>query len=97
MHRSSSDWLDDADGGDEESADREAVAVSAGWDIWELYATGDEGHAQQCCAEVDSHLETSSYPGAMQGKPLRGFAHIGRHQTMTGELPFESDFGVRGL
>lgn len=62
-----------------------------------LCAAGDESHARQCCGEVDSHLETSSYSGAMQGEPIRGFTHIVRRQTVTSELPFESDFGVRGF
>ncbi len=62
-----------------------------------LCAASDKSHARQWYGEVESSLETSSYSGPMQGKPFRGVAHIAGRQTVTSELPFESDFSVRGF
>ena len=44
--------------------------------------------------ESYSSLETSSYPGALQGEPVRCFAHFARHQIVARLLPFESHFRV---
>ena len=43
-------------------------------------------------AELESRLETSSYPCALQGEPVRRFAHFARHQIMASQLPFERNF-----
>jgi hypothetical protein len=45
-------------------------------------------------AESESRLETSSYPRALQGKPIRSFAHFARHQIVAAQLPLESYFRV---
>jgi len=59
-----------------------------------------ESYVQQslyvrCNAEWHFSLEASSYAGALQGEPVRCFAHFAWHQIMTCELPLESDFCVR--
>jgi hypothetical protein len=52
-----------------------------------MYVRGD--------AESYSSLETSSYPDALQGEPVRCLAHFARQQIVTRLLPFESDFRAR--
>jgi hypothetical protein len=42
-------------------------------------------------------LEASSYARALQGEPVRCFAHFARHKIMTRALPFENYIRVRGL
>ena len=48
-------------------------------------------------AEWYSRLEASSYARALQGEPLRRFAHFTWHQIVAGQLPFESHFRARRL
>ena len=49
-----------------------------------------------CCdTESYSSLEASSYAGALQGEPVRCFAHFARHQIVPGQLPLESHFCMR--
>ena len=91
MQRSSSD-CPDVDG-DEGEADRGEDAVSVGSDIRELCAADNEVYAR-CHAEWHSRLEASLYAGALQGEPVRCFAHFARHQIVAGQLPLESHFGV---
>ncbi len=49
----------------------------------------------RCSTESYSSLEASSYAGALQGEPVRCFAHFARHQIVARRLPLESDFRVR--
>ena len=46
------------------------------------------------CDRIDSSLEASSYPSALQGEPVPCFAHLIRYQIMTRLLPLESHFRV---
>ena len=48
----------------------------------------------RCDTESYSSLETSSYPGTLQGEPIRCFAHFAWHQIVAGRLPLESHFRV---
>jgi hypothetical protein len=57
----------------------------------ELLAANNEVNAVRH-AESESRLETSSYPRALQGEPVRRFAHFAWHQIVAGQLPFESHF-----
>ena len=57
----------------------------------ELVAANNEVDAVRH-AESKSRLETSLYPRALQGEPIRSFAHFARHQIVAGKLPFESHF-----
>ena len=91
--QSSSSDCPDVDG-DKGEADRGAEAVSVGSDIRELCAADNEVYAR-CHAESYSGLEASSYAGALQGEPVRCFAHFARHQIVTRQLPLESHFRVR--
>ena len=45
--------------------------------------------------ESYSSLEASSYAGALQGEPIRCFAHFAWHQIVGGGLPLESHFRMR--
>ena len=89
MQRSSSDCpeVDEEEGG----ADRGAEAVSVGSDIGELGAAENEVNAR-CHAGWSSCLETSSYARALQGEPLRCFAHFAGRQIVASQLPLESYF-----
>ena len=49
----------------------------------------------RCDTESYSSLEASSYSGALQGEPVRCFAHFARHQIVARRLPLESHFRVR--
>ena len=49
----------------------------------------------QCNAQAYSSLEASSYAGALQGEPVRRFAHFARHQIVTRRLQLESHFRAR--
>ena len=51
----------------------------------------------RCNTESYSSLEASSYTGALQGEPVRCFAHFARHQIVASRLPLESHFRVRGF
>lgn len=42
----------------------------------------------------ESRLETSSYPRALQGEPVRCFAYFARDQIVAGQLPLEGHFGA---
>lgn len=55
----------------------------------ELFAANNEVDAVRL-AESESRLETSSYPRALQGEPVRCFAHFAWHQIVAGQLPFEN-------
>ena len=44
---------------------------------------------------VNSHVETISYSGALQGEPLRGFAHFAWHEAVSRKLPLQRDISVR--
>jgi hypothetical protein len=92
MQRSSRDWPD-ADG-DEGGADRRTEAVSVGSDIRESYVRQLVMYVR-CDTESYSSLEASSYAGALQGEPVRCFAHFARHQIVPSQLPLESHFCMR--
>lgn len=49
----------------------------------------------RCDTESYSSLEASSYSSALQGEPVRCFAHFARQQIVGRRLPLESHFRVR--
>jgi hypothetical protein len=57
----------------------------------------DNGMCAPCHAGSHSCLEASLYARALQGEPLRRFAHFARRQIVASQLPLESHFRVRLL
>ena len=99
MQRSSSDWADPE--GEEEAGEPGAVAVSVGSDIrggaagWVLGNEVKNDYVQGQSRRRGISSEASSYVRAAQGEPLGCFVHLAGHETVSRELPFQSDFRVR--